>query len=190
MKREYGHTGPRTVSFRDREGTELLRFIGAGGQAVVPPSMHASGESREWENDTRGEPATVKFKALLKAVRRLARKWGWVPKAEVNATAGTNMTADTSDAVSTTVDPFLTYRINRYLDSMPASISGQAGHDRTYHAACVLVWGFALSETAALKFLSRFNARCRPHWSEAELRHKVRDAVNVTDHTKPRGHLV
>ena len=190
MERKYGHPGPRTISFRDREGEELIRLIGTGGQAVVPPSLHTSGARREWENGLRDEPTILKFKVLLKALRRLARKCGWVPKAEADATAGTNTTADRPYRVSTTVDPRLAYRINRYLDEMPASVSGQGGHDACYRAACILVWGFALAEADALKFLRRFNARCQPKWSGPELLHKVREAAIATDHSKVLGHLI
>lgn len=187
MVEDHGHPGPRTIPFCAADGSELVRLIGTGGQAVVPPSLHSSGEHREWDGGRRGEPAVVKFKTLLKAVRRLSRKCGWVPKHEAE------VTADTPDAVTdaddTPVGPFLTYRINRYLDELPASISGHGGHDACFRAACVLVWGFALGEADALKFLSRFNARCRPKWSGRELLHKVRDAA-AADHKKSRGHLI
>ena len=186
MLRKYGHPGPRTLSFRGEGGGELVRIIGTGGQAVVPPSQHTSGERREWSDGRRGAPAVVKFRVLLRAVRKLARKCGWAPKAEA-------VIAETTDSAvepDTAVDPFLAYRINRYLDELPASVSGQGGHDACFRAACVLVWGFALSEADAIKFLRRFNARCRPKWSEQELLHKVRDAASATDHTKRRGHLL
>ena len=188
MVADYGHPGPRTLSFRSSDNSEVIRLIGTGGQAVVPPSLHSSGELREWDGGVRGEPAVVEFPPLLKAVRRLARKCGWVPKAEVDV-SGTD-TTDAPEVPVTTVGPFLTYRINRYLDELPASVSGRAGHNACYRAACVLVWDFALGEDDAIKFLRRFNARCRPKWSERELLHKVRDAAAATDHVKRRGHLV
>jgi len=187
MRERYGHPGPRTISFRSAKGVELIRVIGTGGQAVVPPAIHPSGERREWDAGKLGTPAVVNFNVLLNAVRRLARKCGWEPKAESDATSNTNTTTDIPDAA---ISPFLAFRINRYLDEIPPSISGQGGHDACYRAACVLVWGFALSTDHSIKFLSRFNARCQPKWSERELRHKVREAANATDHTKTRGHLI
>jgi hypothetical protein len=61
---------------------------------------------------------------------------------------------------------------------MPAAISGQGGHARTYAAATVLVHGFCLTESEALDLLQRqFNPRCDPPWTDLELQHKVADAI-------------
>lgn len=70
-------------------------------------------------------------------------------------------------------------RARRYLAKMPPAVSGQAGHDRTFHAACVLVQGFALSESEAYAVLSEWNIGCQPPWSERELRHKLADAAKA-----------
>lgn len=68
-------------------------------------------------------------------------------------------------------------RASKYLAKMEPSISGQAGHNKCFHAACVLVMGFALTDDEALHLLtSEFNPRCAPPWSERELRHKVAQA--------------
>ena len=61
-----------------------------------------------------------------------------------------------------------------YLAKIPAAISGQRGHDRTFHAACVLVKGFGLTVDEARPFLAEWNERCVPPWSAAELEHKLR----------------
>jgi hypothetical protein len=189
MLREYYHPGPRTTSFRDAQGKEIVRLIGTGGQAVVPPSMHESGERREWVGGRRGEPARVDFVALLTATRELARACGWAPKVSAVASAAANAST-TTRTVSPHLDFRLRYRINRYVDSLPPAVAGSGGHDATYFAACALVWGFMLDEADAIKFLRRFNARCEPQWSEQELRHKVREAANAFGHRKPYGHLV
>lgn len=69
-------------------------------------------------------------------------------------------------------------RARKYLVTMAPGISGQGGHNATFRAACVLVCGFELGEQQALELLLQaYNARCQPPWSEAELRHKVRDAA-------------
>ena len=68
-------------------------------------------------------------------------------------------------------------RASAYLSKMEPSVAGQSGHAKCFHAACVLVMGFGLSEDEALNLLSReFNPRCQPAWSEKELRHKVKSA--------------
>ncbi len=67
-------------------------------------------------------------------------------------------------------------RARNYLAKLPPAISGQRGHDATYHAACVLVQGFDLGADDAFLLLSEWSATCQPPWSEAELRHKIEDA--------------
>ena len=80
-------------------------------------------------------------------------------------------------------------RARRYIGKCPAAISGQCGHDATFHVAAVLVHGFALGEADALALLREFNQRCSPPWSEGDLRHKIKSAAN-TVHLLPRGHLL
>jgi len=80
-------------------------------------------------------------------------------------------------------------RARRYLAKCPPAISGQGGHNATFHAAAVLVHDFALDEADALTMLREWNRACQPPWSEAELRHKVNSAAHAA-HTKPRGHLL
>ena len=80
-------------------------------------------------------------------------------------------------------------RARRYLLTLPPAVSGQRGHDTTFHAACVLVKGFGLDRETALGLLREFNQRCRPPWSEKELRHKVEDADRTPD-SRARGYLV
>src|SRR5438552_265438 len=80
-------------------------------------------------------------------------------------------------------------RARRYIAKCPPAISGQRGHDATFHVAAVLVNGFGLSETEALMLLKEWNASCVPPWSEAELVHKTQSAAG-TEHSEPRGHLL
>ncbi len=68
-------------------------------------------------------------------------------------------------------------RARKYLDQVPAAISGQGGHNACFHAACVLLLGFELTQDAALVLLSEYNQRCKPPWSERELRHKIQSAA-------------
>lgn len=67
-------------------------------------------------------------------------------------------------------------RARKYLERLPASVSGQGGHNAAFHAACVLVMGFGLNRTEAMILMSEFNQRCQPPWSERELEHKVDSA--------------
>jgi hypothetical protein len=80
-------------------------------------------------------------------------------------------------------------RASRYVAKLPPAVSGEGGHDRTFHAACVLVHGFNLGEPEALAVLREWNASCNPPWSEAELRHKISSAAKAPC-SRPRGYLV
>jgi len=67
-------------------------------------------------------------------------------------------------------------RARAYLAKMPAAISGHHGHDAAFNAACEL-FRFGLSERDAYNEFARFNSRCSPLWSDAEIRHKLADAL-------------
>lgn len=85
--------------------------------------------------------------------------------------------------------PTVIERARRYISRCPPAISGQHGHDQTFHVACLLVHGFDLSDADALTLLHEWNASCAPPWSEAELVHKIKSAATAS-HEKPRGHLL
>jgi hypothetical protein len=57
----------------------------------------------------------VKFRVLVRAVKKLTRKCGWVATAEADTVAGTT---DSTSATTTSVGAFLAYRIYRYLDTL------------------------------------------------------------------------
>ena len=80
-------------------------------------------------------------------------------------------------------------RARRYIAKCPPAISGQGGHNATFHVAACLVHGFALGEPDALALLSEYNRGCVPPWSERELRHKVESASRA-DFREPRGCLL
>jgi hypothetical protein len=82
-------------------------------------------------------------------------------------------------------------RIAMYLDASAPAISGCGGHNQTFKVACALVNGFALGEEEAFAWMLYYNRGCEPSWSEAELRHKIRDALNPKTPPKhPRGYLL
>jgi P4 family phage/plasmid primase-like protien len=69
----------KTKQFKDPDGTMLVELRSTGGQTVVPPSVHPSGEHVEFDHE--GEPPEVTGEALERAVSRLAaasliaRRW-------------------------------------------------------------------------------------------------------------------
>jgi len=80
-------------------------------------------------------------------------------------------------------------RARAYVAKLPPAVSGEHGHNATFVAAIAVAHGFGLSEDDAVRvLLDDFNPTCQPPWDEAELRHKVRDAIGAK-HDKPRGHL-
>lgn len=83
-------------------------------------------------------------------------------------------------------------RAGEYVDACGEAVSGQAGHSRTMSVARGVVWGFGLGVELGLKLLiERYNSRCRPPWTEQELRHKCEDAENTPDPSgRPRGYLL
>ena len=80
-------------------------------------------------------------------------------------------------------------RARRYIAKCGPAISGQGGHDVTFHVAAVLVHGFALSNQDALMLLKEWNQTCQPPWKERELRHKT-VSVATAQHAEPRGYLL
>jgi KaiC/GvpD/RAD55 family RecA-like ATPase len=68
-------------------------------------------------------------------------------------------------------------RARRYLAKLPPAVSGQDGHNRTFHAACVLVLGFGLDKATAMGVLQEWNTACQPPWSLSELEHKIDEAA-------------
>jgi hypothetical protein len=69
-------------------------------------------------------------------------------------------------------------RARAYLSKVPAAIAGSGGHAQTWAATVALIRGFDLSAEQAYRLLKEeYNPRCDPPWSERELRHKVKSAV-------------
>lgn len=80
-------------------------------------------------------------------------------------------------------------RAKAYLKKMDPAISGQRGHNTTYHVAMVLIEGFGLSKDEAWPLMFEYSQRCDPPWSEKEIDHKLDDAEKNVD-TSRIGHLL
>lgn len=68
-----------------------------------------------------------------------------------------------------------------YLNAMDVAVQGQSGSTKTFKAAITLVEGWGLSAAEAWPILQAYNTRCIPPWSDADLRHKLDDAINKID---------
>jgi len=76
------------------------------------------------------------------------------------------------------------------LATKPSAIQGNNGSGALYDAAVGIVHGLEMPVEDAIDLLmSEYNPRCSPPWSEAEIRHKCKDAEKNT-HDKPRGWLL
>jgi putative DNA primase/helicase len=202
-----GHPGPFLKHFKHAETKKnLLDFIGTGGQAVCP----SPGGRRSWVGGTPCEPAVVTFAELWEAAVRLAlRNGGEVPRIDEapegrasharcgddddpgwdDFAAGDGLDAAVGAAL-VGVSPRLLRRVVAYLGKVDPAVSGQDGHGKTYWPARVACWGFGLGRAAGFAALwKHFNPRCKPPWSEAELRHKCEDA-DTLPYGKRRGWLL
>ncbi|MCH8839831.1 MAG: bifunctional DNA primase/polymerase [Planctomycetes bacterium] len=147
----------------------VVELRSTGGQTVFPGSIHEKGEPIEWDTD--GEPAVVdpdELRKQLQAIndevmRRLGLSRTRVPKSTV-----ANQCRAPNSVIS---------RARKYLVKLPPAISGQGGHNATFHAACVLVIGFGLDREQSFALLCEWNQTCQPPWTDRELEHKVDDAL-------------
>jgi hypothetical protein len=80
-------------------------------------------------------------------------------------------------------------RAERYLAACDPAISGAGGHATTFRAACALIRGFCLSPIEGFRLLKIYNEKCRPPWSDSELRHKILSAAGAGSR-KGRGYLL
>ncbi len=67
-------------------------------------------------------------------------------------------------------------RARAYTRKEPPAISGQGGHNRTYHVMMNLVEGFGLEDGEALEVFRDWNTTCQPPWSDSEIQHKLESA--------------
>jgi RecA-family ATPase len=77
----------------------------------------------------------------------------------------------------------------RYLAKIDPAVSGQNGHDKTYHVACLLVNGFGLGLDEARTLLHEYSEHCQPPWTESEIEHKLGQA-SAAPEPKGKRHLL
>jgi hypothetical protein len=178
----------KTVQHRDPLTRQMIvELRSTGGQTVVGPSVHPTGQRYEILN---GEPAVVPADMLTACVAALAKRvselrYGETPAAH-DPPRGTNAQPASRQPPAGDVER----RALAYLDKLPPAISGNGGHAATYAAATVLVHGFEIDPDRALALLlDHYNPRCEPPWTEKELRHKVTSAA-TKPHSQSRGWLL
>jgi antirestriction protein ArdC len=184
--RWYIAEGAETHQRRDpTDRSSIVEIRSTGAQTLVGPSVHPSGEPYDRLD---AQPAEVDAAILRECVDQLAdevirMRHGILPSRETPQPRELHHQPSSDDHNQ------LLNRATAYLDAMPPAISGQGGHNATFHAATALVHGFGLSPSETLDLLvTRFNPRCSPAWSDKELEHKVADAAK-RPHTRPFGWL-
>ena len=170
---------PAGVAHGNARGQLDRRYFdvrGAGGYVIAPPSIHPeTGISYAWDKDHGGADAPIaEIPAWLLGLMQAKRGAERAPRPTVPS--------DEDRAL-------LLRRASAYLATMPEAISGQGGHDACYAAACALVRGFGLDDGETFALLaSEFNPKCKPPWSDKELRHKIKSAAVKS--TRPHGYLL
>jgi hypothetical protein len=149
-----------------------LDVKGERGQVVAPPSRHESGNIYRWA-EGRG-PVEVEIAPapewLLERLREPERKPAAAPAPPPEPRSDVRR------------------RASAYLAKMDRAISGSGGHNALWNAAQAMVRGFNLGEDTYDLIVSEYNPRCEPPWSEEELRHKIRGAVEKS--SVPWGYLL
>jgi hypothetical protein len=71
-------------------------------------------------------------------------------------------------------------RARAYLATIDPATSGERGHDKTFYAANRLIRGFGLSVDAAFPLFAEWNQKCKPPWTDYDLRRKLEQAERQT----------
>jgi hypothetical protein len=155
------------LGYRKRKGVEVtnqVRVLGEpidirtdGGLALVPFSATEHG-AYAFEG-----PGLVAVSELPVA------KIGWTRERTRKRTVQCLRDVDETDIT--------VRRARGYLAAIEGAISGQGGHRKTFRVACVLAHKFGLSFERAWPLFKEWNEQCEPPWSDAELTHKLRDAI-------------
>ncbi len=166
-------TNRAVIHFKNGGPAKLGVRIGADGkaaQSVIPPSAN-----REWlVSFDDAEPAELPSVVVDRVLAMLPKQKG-------------PQNGPLSPAVSNAPLSSVAERARKYVSKIPGAVSGEGGHNATFHVACVLVVGFGLDSVTAMTVLREWNQTCSPPWDEWELQHKV-DGAN--EQPGERGHLL
>jgi RecA-family ATPase len=146
-------------------GESHVILLGRGCQTVMPPSIHPNGRPYTWTPGLGPDEAPIAPcpEAITLALDR-----------------SPPLPPPTTPPTLASTPAKIRDRAAAYLDQCPPAISGQNGHSQTLKVALYLVRGFQLPPEMALALIwERYNPRCRPPWSERELRHKVDEAAKI-----------
>jgi hypothetical protein len=157
---------------------EELRLQAKGAQTVLPPSRHREGSLYAWKAGHGPDEiqAALAPAWLVEQLRPAPQRNGHTAAGQPVSRLKTLSQAEA--------------RAVAYLKNCPPAVSGNGGHNQTFAVARAIIWGFDLGPDAGFKILlEHYNPRCDPPWSDAELRHKCRQA-DTRPFEKPRGYLL
>ncbi len=174
--------GPKVLHYRG--GFDV---IATGGQCVVPPSVHPSGDAYTWRGGTRGEPVTLDACDFYARCDDLAERLG-LPRKDAPEKAE----QESRPVGYFTPEPATDDRVamcRAYIAEV-TSVSGNGGHDSAYRVARLIVNDFAIHiREKQLALFREWNAiNAVPPWDDAELERKLDEATNAPPSPNhPRG---
>ncbi len=155
-----------------------------GGYLILPPSVHQSGKKYEWIYSPLENADSVELAALPQEWLNILPRQGDNDSSPKKNKSRTTVASDLRQP--STESPLIIAQCRKYVEQCAPAVSGNGGHNQTFHVACVIFYDFGLNERDGWPILLEYNIRCAPAWSEKELRHKMSDALAKTG-TRPRG---
>lgn len=157
-----------------------------GGYIVGPGSVHVSGIKYEWINGPSGKyPLADLPDWMLDVLPKHDEQNSSSSRSDEPVQSVTPSVPTTFHVIDSSEERTLQDRAIAYLASCPEAVSGNSGSATTFKTCCRLMEQFGtLSDDEFLDALHDWNSRCRPSWTEKELRHKLTDArkkVKVQD---------
>jgi len=152
--------GKQPFKTKAEAGADGIDFLGASGLVVCPPSLHKSGQRREWHGGEMGLPAEISFDELYDAVLRLAREWNCITVKDRRKEKQVAKERNHENKIE---------RIQKYLSKIDGAVSGEGGNAKTFGAMASVAGGFDLTESEALAAFQEYNSRCSPAWEDYEL---------------------
>jgi hypothetical protein len=164
-----------------------------GGLVVAPPSLHASGAAYAWSESPSMEAIAALpdwlFDLLADATRRTTVTPRSAAREQTHAVRRTVEAAAAPPYQGTASAAERECRARNYLARCDPAIQGSNGSTATLKAAAKTRRGFHLDdETAVRLMLEVYNPRCRPPWTEEEIRRKVSEATKCS--TPPWGKML